>query len=347
MWGVLQAIAYYLFMIFSTVLSFKAAQNMHNEALKNLMATTTAFFDTTPLGRLVNRFSKDTETMDVQLPENIRGFLECISIVISSMILVAVAVPVYLAVLVPMLGLYFFASVFFRSTSRELKRLDSVTRSPLYAHFSESLTGTATVRAYRVQDAFIKANADYVDDNMRVYYLLFAVQRWLSIRLENISNMLGLAASMFAISSRFTLSPGLAGLILSYSLSLTANFNWAARQMADVENSMASVERLGHYVYNLDRDGEHPFERDENNQLVGGTAPPPKITAPAPAGWPATAEVEFRNVQLRYRPELPLVLKGVSLRIASGEKVGIVGRTAAGKSSLIQALFRMCELSGG
>ena len=217
-------------------------------------------------------------------------------------------------------------------TSRELKRLDSVSRSPIYAHFQESLGGITTIRAYRQQQRFALENEWRVDANLRAYFPSMNANRWLAVRLEFIGSFIIFAAASFAIISVTTateLSAGMVGLAMSYALQITQSLNWIVRQTVEVETNIVSVERVLEYA-------RLPSEAAE---VVSKSKP--KIS------WPAHGAIEFTNYSTRYRPGLDLVLKDISLNIKAREKIGVVGRTGAGKSSLTLALFRIIEPATG
>ncbi|KAG0220544.1 P-loop containing nucleoside triphosphate hydrolase protein [Mortierella sp. GBAus27b] len=330
-WGVAQGIFQFINGFYFSVAGAKAAKVLHHRALKNIFRAPTSFFDTTPLGRIINRFSKDVDSCDNLLSESYRMFTGTGSIVLSTFILIAVIFPYFLIPLVPMLIFYYVAAVYYRASSRELKRLDAIIRSSLYAHFAETLSGLATIRAYREQERFINRNAYFLDMENRPYYLSYAIQRWLGVRLEAIANVLILSTALLGVCGRFTIATATIGLVLSYSMSVTGTFNWCVRQYAEVENNMNAVERLHHYA-SEQLEAEAPAHIPENR--------------PAES-WPSTGAIKIRNLDMRYRPELPLVLRNLSLDIQGGEKIGVVGRTGAGKSSIMMALFRLVEPSAG
>ncbi|KAG0223167.1 hypothetical protein BGW42_006079 [Actinomortierella wolfii] len=329
-WGIAQGIFQFVNGFFFSVGGANAARVIHQEALQNIVRAPTSFFDTTPMGRIINRFSKDVDATDNMLSESYRMFVNTGAIVFSTFILICVIFPMFLIPLVPMLVFYYYAAVYYRSTSRELKRLDSILRSSLYAHFSESLGGLSSIRAYRVQERFQTKNETFLDLENRAYLPSLAIQRWLGVRLETIANTLVFCTSLFGVFGRFDVNPSTIGLVLSYSMSITGIFNWCVRQYAEVENNMNAVERLHHYAHELEVEAAAivPDNRPDEH-------------------WPSQGAIEIRNLEMRYRPELPSVLHNLSLDIKGGEKIGVVGRTGAGKSSIMVALFRMVEASHG
>ncbi|GMG05217.1 unnamed protein product [Aspergillus oryzae] len=223
---------------------------------------------------------------------------------------------------------------FFETTpsGRILNRFSSVTRSPIYAHFQESLGGISTIRAYKQQNRFTLENEWRMDENLRAYFPSISANRWLAVRLEFIGSIIILASATLSIISVATgsrISPGRVGLAMSYALQITQSLNWIVRQTVEVETNIVSVERVLEYA-------SLPSEAPE------------VIFKHRPAiGWPAQGAVSFKNYSTRYRPGLDLVLKDINLDIKPHEKIGVVGRTGAGKSSLTLALFRIIEPDGG
>lgn len=215
------------------------------------------------------------------------------------------------------------------ASSRQLKRLESVSRSPVYSHFNETLLGVSVIRAFEEQERFIHQSDLKVDENQKAYYPSIVANRWLAVRLECVGNCIVLFAALFAVISRHSLSAGLVGLSVSYSLQVTTYLNWLVRMSSEMETNIVAVERLQEYS---ETEKEAPWEIQE-------TAPP--------STWPQVGRVEFRDYGLRYREDLDLVLKHINVTIEGGEKVGIVGRTGAGKSSLTLGLFRITESAQG
>ncbi|TPX36938.1 hypothetical protein SmJEL517_g00979 [Synchytrium microbalum] len=311
-------------------LGINAAQKLHDSALKAIFRSPLAFFDVTPLGRIVNRFSRDLDVIDNILPETLRMFSLTMSLAMSNFVYIGIVFPIFFAPLLPAFIYYYYIQKYYRQTARELRRLDSMTRSPLISHFAESLTGLQTVRAYGVQDQFRLKNRDLIDSNGRCYYPSIKAQRWLSIRLEVVSSLLVFLATLFTIVERHTIPSYLSGLVVSYALQITSTFNWGIRQAAETETNMNSTERLLYYVDDIESEAPETI---------------PEHTPPA--NWPDRGTISFKDVSIRYRPDLPPILHGISFDIKTSEKVGIVGRTGAGKSSIIVSLLRLVELSSG
>ncbi|CAI2164333.1 9655_t:CDS:10 [Funneliformis geosporum] len=329
-WGISQGIFSLLGGLIFSYAGSKAAKTLHRNSIKRVLRAPTKFFDTTPLGRIINRFSKDIDTCDNLLSDTYRMFLSTLTSVIGTFILISIIFVYFLIPLVPLLALYYFVAIYYRSTNRELKRLDSVLRSSLYAHFSESLTGLPTIRAYREQDRFLRTNEQFVDIENRAYFLIIVVQRWLGIRLESIANTLIFFTSLFSVIGRYNVNPAIIGLVLTYALQVTGTFNWCVRQFAEVEANMNAVERLVYYSESLDVEAE-PIILDHR----------------PPSEWPVKGEVHVKDLVMSYGPDLPPVLKGVTFDIVPSEKVGIVGRTGCGKSTLATSFFRFIEPISG
>ncbi|RIB18714.1 P-loop containing nucleoside triphosphate hydrolase protein [Gigaspora rosea] len=329
-WAAALAISYVLGSATICYCCINASKNLHNNAIKCVLRAPTNFFDTTPLGRIINRFSKDTDTCDNKLSDSFRIFFLTISEIIATFILTTIVFIWFIVPLVPLSILYYLVFHYYQPSNRQLKRLDSVLRSSLYAHFSETLTGLPTIRAYHVQKTFLRNNETLLDIENRAYFLYISVQRWLSVRLETISNILIFFASLFAIIFRLDIVPSIIGLVLAYTLQTTQVFNLLIDQFSQLETDMNSVERLVYYCDNLEKEAEN---------IVLENRPP--------FGWPAHGEIHIKNLEIKYGPDSPLVLKGISVDIKATEKIGIIGRTGCGKSTLAMSFFRFIEATSG
>ncbi|KAI0701736.1 multidrug resistance-associated ABC transporter [Earliella scabrosa] len=321
---------FFSFMLAFTIsqVSLAAGLRMFKQAFMAVVRSPVAFFDTTPLGRILSRLSRDQDTLDTELAMIATQFLTTVSSVIGTAGLVFYTFP-YLGILfVPMIILYYLAALYYRRSSVEMKRLDSLLRSYLYASYSETLTGLSTVRAYRSQSRFITKSEESLDLENRAYYMTIVIQRWLGVRLDIMGNCLILGICLFAAGFRTTVDPSRIGVVLSYTLSITQVFSLLVSTYAQNEQNFNAVERILYYT-------ELPSE---------GAATTPNDPRPS---WPEAGAIEFKDVEMAYRPGLPPVLKGVSFEVKPGEKIGIVGRTGAGKSSLLQALFRMVNVQAG
>ncbi|XP_068555233.1 multidrug resistance-associated protein 1 isoform X4 [Anas acuta] len=327
--GISQGIAVFGYSMVVSIGGIFASRHLHLNLLHNVLRSPMSFFERTPSGNLVNRFSKEIDTIDSTIPPIIKMFMGSTFNVIGACIIILLATPIA-AVIIPPLGLvYLFVQRFYVATSRQLKRLESVSRSPVYSHFNETLLGVSVIRAFEEQKRFIKQNDMKVDENQKAYYPSIVANRWLAVRLEFVGNCIVLFAALFAVIARNKLSPGLVGLSVSYSLQITAYLNWLVRMSSELETNIVAVERVKEYA-EMEKEAEWSIEQ----------------TAPA-STWPEEGKVEFRGYGLRYREDLDLVLKNINVTINGGEKIGIVGRTGAGKSSLTLGLFRINEAAEG
>ncbi|KAF8595618.1 metal resistance protein YCF1 [Ceratobasidium sp. AG-I] len=342
------AVGYYLFMygmlaLGSALFAFtasvllwvfcaiKSARSLHDAMLLAVIRAPLSFFEQTPMGRIMNLFSRDQYVIDEVLIRVFSGFFRTMLVVTGIVVVVGGTFPWFLLTLIPLGFVYRVIMLYYLATSRELKRLDAVSKSPIFAWFQESLGGLSTIRAFNQQEVFMTQNEAKLDRNQMVYLPAVSVNRWLAVRLELLGSCIVLSAAIFSLVALVTtgVDAGLVGLVLSYGLSTTQSLNWVVRSASEVEQNLVSVERVVGYI-NLEP--EAPLEIPD---------------APLPTGWPETGEIEFKDYCMRYRPELPLVLKDLSMKIRSGENVGVVGRTGAGKSSLFLSLLRILEPASG
>lgn len=318
----------FLFAVSISIFGTRASKVMLKRAMFRVLRAPMSFFDTTPLGRITNRFSKDIDVMDNNLTDSMRMYLLMLGQIIATIGLILAYYYYFVAAMVPLMIAFVFAAYYYRASAREIKRHEAILRSHVFAKFSEAVYGTSTIRAYGVQDHFLKTIRQTIDEFDGAYFLTFSNQRWLSLRLDAIGLIMIFVLGMLVVTSRFTVNPSTGGLVLSYMISIMGMFQFAVRQMAEVENDMNNTERIHHYGTGL----------EEEAPLHVGQVPPE---------WPQRGNIVLDHVQLRYRAGLPLVLKDISIDIKGGERLGVVGRTGAGKSSIMQALFRLVELSGG
>ncbi|KAK2824276.1 hypothetical protein Q5P01_021451 [Channa striata] len=321
-----------LFVFFGTLLmanaSVAASSILHSKLLNNILRVPMVFFDTTPIGRVVNRFAKDIFTVDEAIPQSFRSLLMCLLGVLGTLFVICLATPFFTIIIIPLAFIYYFVQRFYVATSRQLRRLDSVSRSPIYSHFGETVSGLSVIRAYGHQDRFLNHNERTIDENLKSVYPWIVSNRWLAIRLEFLGNLVVFFSALFAVISRNSLDSGLVGLSISYALNVTQTLNWLVRMTSELETNIVAVERVSEYA-----------EIENEAKWVTDNRPPEK--------WPEAGRVQFDNYKVRYRPELDLVLQGITCDIDSTEKIGIVGRTGAGKSSLTNCLFRIIEAAEG
>lgn len=307
-----------------------AASTIHNRLLDRVLKATVTFFDTTPVGRMLNRFSSDLYSIDDSLPFILNILLANGFGLLGMLVVMGFGLPWMLPPLLPLALLYYRTQAFYRHTSRELKRLCSLTLSPVYSHFSETLTGLGTIRASGSSTRFEEENARRLEQNQRCLFLSNAARQWLDIRLQliGVAVVTGLGVIAVVQHQFSSVDPGLVGLSLSYSLSITTLLSGLIFSFTQTEMQLVSVERTEEYSSGL------PTEPEQQHTQL-------------PAGWPQQGWLEFRDVVLAYRDGLPNALDGVSLVVRPGEKIGIVGRTGSGKSTMFLALFRMVELKQG
>lgn len=377
--SILAAVVTYVKSLLWTFFGLKAAGTLHEALFQAVLNTRMTFFDVTPLGRILQRFSKDTDTLDNNLPAAWNMTTEFITGLLSQLATMCSIKPFLIPFLMPIGYLYFKFQAFFRASYREIKRLDSTTSSPVYAHFSETLAGLVTIRAFGHQERFIADNASRVATNQKAFYTQrCACDRWLPIRLETVGNSIVLVVAMLAVAAEGTGMAAMSGLVLSFSLDITGLLSWVIRQWSETESAMArpclrptthasararhapaicptsgssaltrataaphlvvslpqvSVERVSEYA-------ALPPEEDTGAIVHGGGAE----TA---FGWPSSGALRVDNLSLRYQPAMPLVLNVVTFDVRSGEKVGLVGRTGSGKSTMLTALWRIVEPEHG
>lgn len=326
--GVSQAVTMFAFSSVLTICGTRASKTLLHQAVTRVLRAPMSFFDTTPLGRITNRFSKDVDTMDNALTDSFRMFLMTMAQITAVFILIIAYFYYFAVALGPLFIMFLFAASYYRSSAREIKRHEAVLRSHVFSRFSEAVTGVSTIRAYGLQEQFSKSVRDAVDTMDGAYFLTFSNQRWLSVRLDAIGTLLVFTTGILVVTSRFDVNPSTGGLVLSYILSVVQMIQFTVRQLAEVENNMNSTERIHYYGTQLEEEA-------------------PLHTIEVRPTWPEKGEIVFDDVQMRYRAGLPLVLQGLSMHVKAGERIGVVGRTGAGKSSIMSTLFRLIELSGG
>ncbi|KAH8702381.1 putative oligomycin resistance ATP-dependent permease yor1 [Talaromyces proteolyticus] len=326
--GVGQAV---LLFVYSTALALagtSASKHLLQRAIKRVLHAPMSFFDTIPLGQIMNRFSKDVDTLDNNMMDSMRTASMTIAQIFSVFILVIAYYYYFAAAVVPLLMIYISIALYYSASARGIQRHESRFRGRVFARFNEAVYGTATIRAYGLAKDFTKNINDAIDQMDSAYFLTFANQRWLAVRLDAIGVILVCVTEILVVTSRFSISPSISGLVLSYLLSSVQMLQFTVRQAADVDNNMNSVERINYYGRYVEQEA-------------------PSHTVLVPEEWPSKGEIIFRDVHLRYRPGLPFALEKLDLHVQPGERIGVVGRTGAGKSTIIMALFRMVELSQG
>jgi ATP-binding cassette, subfamily C (CFTR/MRP), member 1 len=284
----------------------RGSKKLHDDMAQAVLRSPMQFFETTPIGRILNRFSNDIYKIDEVLPRTFSMFFRNCVQVMFVVVVISMSTPAFVLLIPPFALIYYYIQRYYLRTSRELKRLESVTRSPVYSHFQESLGGISTIRAYEQTDRFMKENEWRIDLNLRAYFPLVSANRWLAVRLEFIGSLIIFSAASLSIFSLLTsgMSAGLVGLAMSYALQTTQALNWIVRQTVEVETNIVSVERVLEYSY-------LPPEAPE---IIRNNRPDAK--------WPSRGAVVFKNYSTRYREGLPLVLKNINFEVKPKEKVG-------------------------
>ncbi|PNP51658.1 hypothetical protein FNYG_15884 [Fusarium nygamai] len=313
--------------------SIEASRKLHESMIIAILRAPMTFFETTPAGQILNRFSSDIYRIDQSLPRQFNTLFINIIKALFSLAVISAGAPVFIILAIPLVFVYSYMQQYYLGAKRQLKRIDGLSRSPIFAHFQESLGGLTTIRAFSQQELFSLESESRLDANMKAYFPSITANRWLGVRLEFIGSIIILSAAglvLARLSLGSHLSAGMVGLMISYALQITQSFSSLVRATGEVETNIVSAERVLEYTH-------LPSEAPD---IIPNHRPG--------ISWPSKGSVRFVDYSTRYRPELDLVLQNLNLNFKPGEKIGVVGRTGAGKSSLALALFRIIEpLNGG
>ncbi|CAG0919744.1 unnamed protein product [Notodromas monacha] len=348
--GAAYAIAFFFALLLLFLGGLRASIKMHGHMAEKIFRCPNSFFETTPIGRVLNRFGKDLDVCDTMLPELIRGFLVCATIVsflllyvyffkrsktyfmdelkfdrqvIGTIIAIAYSTPLVLIIVAPLGVSYWVVQQYYVTTSRQLKRMESVSRSPMFSHFSETLNGASTIRAYQQQGTFVQQMFRKISYNQATFYPYicansgFTAVRWLALRLEAVGNLFILGTTILCVLGKGSLDPGMVGLSLNYALAALTALGWLVRITCEIETNIVSVERIKEY-------SEMPSEA---LWVIPENRPPPD--------WPSRGQIEFVDYKTRYRPRLGLTLHGISMVIQPGEKAKLFSQIHS-KKSIIQ-----------
>lgn len=319
--------------IIGLIASVRASRKLHKDAIHALFKSPMSFFDTTPTGRIINRLSSDLQKVDLVLQGNMQFFLMAGFNLIFGIIAVFYQAPWAVLVVIPMPFAYYHIQKCYRASSRELQRIESISKTPIFQEFDEALQGVSTIRSWRAINRFGRGSEEKMQRNLRVTYLLSGTSFWLSIRLGIIGNVIVAAVAFLAIMQGHSpMSAGLVGFGLKYALQVTEMLSSFLQSFTNVEIALISMERMAAYAkLTPEEDGRASVQQVRSTTEI----------------WPSVGAISFNNATMSYRPGLDPVLKGIDVQIYGGQSVGIVGRTGAGKSSLLVALFRLADLSSG
>jgi len=310
--------------------SLRASSLLHNQLFAKVFNCPTRYFESTPIGRILNLFSRDLDETDGRLVGNIEQLLQNMLTISITILFVVLVYPWFMIALFPLALIFFFLDRIFKRAVRDLKRLESVSRSPIYSHVAATVNGLNTIHAFAKERQFVSKFMILYDENTSSFFLFNICMRWLAVRLDFIAACsMGITAGM-VVALHGYVPAAYAGLALAFSSQLSGMLQYTVRLATDTETRFISVQRMHTSLQTLESEG--PAVVEDNRP---------------PDNWPRFGAVTFSNVKMRYRPNLPLVLKGINLDIEPKEKIGIVGRTGSGKSSLGVCLFRLSELSSG
>ncbi|CCH46915.1 ATP-dependent bile acid permease [Wickerhamomyces ciferrii] len=316
-------------LIITFLSGIKASSRIFKKVLQRVLRAKLRFYDSTPIGRIMNRFSKDIEAVDQELVPFADGAIACVVSVFSILVLISLITPGFIFLAILIVALYYSVAFFYLNGSRELKRYEAITKSPIHQHFGETLVGVSTIRAYGIERRFLQENLIKIDNNNKPFIYMWITNRWLSIRNDLVGSLIILFSGAFVLLNLDKIDSGLAGISLSYAIAFNESALWVVRLYANVEMTMNSVERLQEYL-SID---EEPAEYIPENE--------------PPTNWPSQGKLEVNDLSLRYAPTLPRVIKNVTFNVEPSNKIGIVGRTGAGKSTIITALFRFLDPETG
>ncbi|XP_077090609.1 ATP-binding cassette sub-family C member 9 isoform X11 [Siphateles boraxobius] len=309
-------------------LGVAAATNLHHDLLNKIIHAPIRFFDVTPLGQILNRFSADTNIIDQHIPPTLESLTRSTLLCLSAIGVIAFVTPAFLIALVPLAVAFYFIQKYFRVASKDLQDLDDSTQLPLLCHFSETAEGLTTIRAFRHEARFKQRMLELTDTNNTAYLFLSAANRWLEVRTDYLGAVIVLTAAVAAIWT--SSQSGLVGLGLTYALTVTNYLNWVVRNLADLEVQMAAVKKVNSFLSTESENYEGSMDVSQ-----------------VPEDWPQHGEIKIHDLCVRYDCLLKPVLKHVNAHINPGQKVGICGRTGSGKSSLSLAFFNMVDVFEG
>ncbi|KAH7515548.1 hypothetical protein FEM48_Zijuj10G0038500 [Ziziphus jujuba var. spinosa] len=311
-------------------IAIETAQCLFHRMITSIFRAPISFFDSTPSSRILSRSSTDQSTVDTDIPYRLAGLAFAVIQLLSIVVLMSLVAWQIFLLFLAVLAISVWYQAYYITTARELARMVGIRKSPILHHFSESITGAATIRCFNQENRFLMKILSMIDDYSRVAFHNAATMEWLSVRINFLFNLVFFLVLIILVSlPRSSIDPSLAGLAATYGLNLNVLQAWVIWNLCNVENKMISVERILQFT-NIP--SEAPL-------VIETCRPDPE--------WPTDGRIELENLHVQYNPDLPMVLKGITCTFPGEKKIGIVGRTGSGKSTLIQALFRVVEPSGG
>ncbi len=329
--GMLTMLAVFLSNSFWSRRGIEAGKFFHDQMLRSILSAPIRFFDSTPVGRILQRFSRDVESVDIHLQWSFDHTIHAFFHITVSFVLIIVILPLVLIAIIPIFYVYYNLQNSYRRVAREIKRLDSIARSPRFAHFKETLQGLSVIRAFNQSDWAMNQFYTKLKYSTEMFHTHYMVNRWFSTRLPLVGAGISASTGLMVVFSSYHgyIAAGTAGLVTLYALDFWRHLNWGVRIFSDLESRMTSVERLEFYC-------DLPAEKNYIGQAME-----------VEESWPHSGSLEFKNVSLKYADHLPLVLKNVSFKIESGARVGLIGRTGSGKSTIFQSVYRFVDIVSG
>ena len=326
--------ALFVFSLVRTTIFFticmRSSITLHNKLFESVIRAPIAFFDNNPIGVLLNRCSRDMGLIDDMVPPTAFDAIEIFIQLFGVIIMIAIIDYWIVIPTLILIVLFYYLRKYYITSARSIKRLEGITRSPVFSHLANSLYGLSTVRAFGAQHTFEKRFDEYQDSHTSAWFLFISATRWFGIVLDWMCWIYLMAVTVAMATNQEKFSSSTISLAVSSAISLSGMFQWGVRQSAELESQMTSVERVDEYSH---------LEPENNLESTPDNNRPPKE-------WPNKGVIEFKDVSLQYNPEDPPVLKNLFFSVKGMEKIGIVGRTGAGKSSMISALFRMSPPTG-